>query len=179
MPLHFLDDTIHSTGRCYKRKRRLTTQKNGFIKVPEYKTDRRILVMFCCAFVLFIAQGTNVLTADTSRNESGPSAAQLAWSGEVLSMDTEAQSMYLPPLTDLPSAMAPFFFQPIPVNLADAHLLETINGIGPHLAAEIIRDRESRGFFRDRADLLRVSGLGPKRILQIESQITFASERNR
>ncbi len=55
-------------------------------------------------------------------------------------------------------------------------LLETINGIGPHLAAKIIDERQARGIFRSRDDLLRVPGLGPKRISQIEKQLSFAGK---
>ena len=71
--------------------------------------------------------------------------------------------------------LTPFFFQPLPINFAKAELLETINGIGPRLAEEIVRTREARGFFTGPDALRNVPGIGPKRIKQFETQISFAT----
>ncbi|MDX1952618.1 MAG: helix-hairpin-helix domain-containing protein [Verrucomicrobiota bacterium] len=51
----------------------------------------------------------------------------------------------------------------IDINSADAKLLETLPGIGPSLAAEIIKQRP----FRSVSDLERVKGIGPARIKEI------------
>jgi len=50
----------------------------------------------------------------------------------------------------------------IDINKADSASLETLPGIGPATAANIISDRESNGPFQDVDDLVRVSGIGDK-----------------
>ena len=51
---------------------------------------------------------------------------------------------------------------PVNVNTADADTLsKELTGVGPALAAAIIRDREENGPFKSPEDLARVSGIGP------------------
>ena len=146
-------------------------------KNTDIQMDRRILVLFVCAFILFcIAAVMKILAPGGSAGGSDPAAVQLVWSGRFLSTAMSSIPSTSPGLDEIPPALTPFFFMPIPVNLADAHLLETVNGIGPHLAAKIIDERQTGGMFRSRDDLLRVSGLGPKRIQQIEKQLSFTGK---
>lgn len=147
--------------------------------MKEKYRDKRLLVLFFCALVFLVIQAVRESIVNFRNDRADISADQLVWSDGTLLVGAGASHVDSHDCKDLPSEITPFFFQPIPVNFADAHLLATLNGIGPHLAAEIVRDREGRGFFRNRDDLLRVSGLGPKRVVQIEDQISFASERNR
>lgn len=143
----------------------------------DIQRDRRILVLLVCAFVLFcMAAVMKVLAPGSPIGRSDPAAAQLVWSGRFLSTERISIPPTSPDLDELPPALTPIFFMPIPVNLADARLLETINGIGPHLAAKIIDERQTGGRFRNRDDLLRVSGIGPKRIVQIEKQLSFVEK---
>ena len=58
----------------------------------------------------------------------------------------------------------PAFFLPVPVNRADAELLETLPGIGAKLAGRIIASREVYGPFRSMDELLTVKGIGPKKL---------------
>lgn len=58
------------------------------------------------------------------------------------------------------------------LNTATAAELETLPGIGPSLAQRIIAHREQRGPFRDVRDLLKVSGIGPKKFEAIEGLVT-------
>lgn len=150
------------------------TKHVDFDENTEIQRDRRIVVLFVSAFVLFcLAAGMTLPDTDSSAGRADSAAAQLAWNGKFLS----AEKISAPPdLNQLPPTLTPFFFMPIPVNLADAHLLETINGIGPHLAAKIIDERQAGGIFRSRDDLLRVPGLGPKRISQLEKQLSFVEK---
>lgn len=62
---------------------------------------------------------------------------------------------------------------PIDVNTASSSDLESLPGIGPRLAEEIVRDRLRKGPFLQPDDLLRVKGLGPKKVRQIESYLRF------
>jgi DNA uptake protein ComE-like DNA-binding protein len=149
--------------------------------VTENNRDKRILVLFYSALVFLMIQAVQASTVNFHNDASDLSLStdQLIWSEGAFLTKAGASFVDTYDLKSLPPEITPFFFQPIPINFADTHLLATINGIGPHLAAEIVRDREGRGFFRNRDDLLRVSGLGPKRIAQIEGQLSFASDRNR
>lgn len=72
--------------------------------------------------------------------------------------------------------LAIFFFHPIPVNFADAALLETINGIGPRLASELVRTRMARGKFHSADELAMVPGIGPKRASRLAEKLSFQTE---
>lgn len=55
---------------------------------------------------------------------------------------------------------------PVNINTADEETLaEELNGIGPALAAAIVRDREENGPYEAPEDLMRVSGIG-ERVLE-------------
>jgi competence protein ComEA len=52
---------------------------------------------------------------------------------------------------------------PVNINTADAETLAAeLDGIGPALAAAIIRDREEHGRFEAPEEIMRVSGIGPR-----------------
>lgn len=68
----------------------------------------------------------------------------------------------------IPAEMRPFLFLPVPLNSADRQLLETIPGIGPHLAERIIALRSARKEFHDIAELLDVEGIGPQKYAAIK-----------
>jgi uncharacterized protein len=48
------------------------------------------------------------------------------------------------------------------LNTASEHLLKYISGLGPKIAASIVKYRSENGPFRNRKDLMKVTGLGPK-----------------
>ena len=52
---------------------------------------------------------------------------------------------------------------PVNINTADAEMLAAeLNGVGPALAAAIVRDREENGRYASPDALTRVSGIGPR-----------------
>lgn len=59
------------------------------------------------------------------------------------------------------------------INTADQKSLETLAGIGPVLAERIIAHREEKGPFQQLHDLKNVTGIGDKRYLDIEKDITL------
>ena len=59
----------------------------------------------------------------------------------------------------------------INLNRASQAELESLPGIGPKLAGEIIRYRQQRSFVRI-TDLMEVSGIGPKRYEAVRDLIT-------
>ncbi|MCP3891316.1 MAG: hypothetical protein GY702_20995 [Desulfobulbaceae bacterium] len=74
------------------------------------------------------------------------------------------------------SSQAPFFFDKIPINSASFDLLMTIKGVGPHLAESIIQYREDYGFFESSTSLLKLKGVGEKRVAYFEDQFSFEKE---
>ncbi len=65
----------------------------------------------------------------------------------------------------------PFPQGDIPINTADAQVLESLPGIGETLAARIIAERDKNGPFHFPEDLLSVSGIGEKKLADILSHI--------
>ena len=52
---------------------------------------------------------------------------------------------------------------PVNVNEADeATLAESLNGVGPKIAAKIVAYRKEHGPFRSAEDLMNVKGIGPR-----------------
>jgi competence protein ComEA len=54
--------------------------------------------------------------------------------------------------------------RPVDIDQATVEDLSAVPGIGPGLAAEVVRDREERGPFRRPDALRRVRGIGPARL---------------
>lgn len=67
-----------------------------------------------------------------------------------------------------PAALA----QKIDLNSADAEELEQLPGIGPKLAAEIVKDREENGPFSVPEDLARVRGVSSKLVEKLLDHVT-------
>jgi competence ComEA-like helix-hairpin-helix protein len=77
---------------------------------------------------------------------------------------------------NIPATLTPFFFEPLPINESDQHLLETLPGIGPRLASQIISTRVKNGPFHSAEDLLHVPGIGSKRMLKYADQFSYRSK---
>jgi competence protein ComEA len=60
----------------------------------------------------------------------------------------------------------------VDLNTADQAALETLPGVGPSIAAAILRHRDQEGPFERVEDLLEVAGIGPTRLLQIEALVS-------
>jgi competence protein ComEA len=58
------------------------------------------------------------------------------------------------------------------INTADEPTLETLNGVGPVLAASIIQYRTEHGPFASIDQLDEVSGIGPATLEDLRSQVT-------
>ena len=59
----------------------------------------------------------------------------------------------------------------IDLNRATAEELEMLPGIGPALSAAIVESRETDGPFRSAEDLLRVKGIGEKKLEAVRDMI--------
>ncbi len=62
----------------------------------------------------------------------------------------------------------------ISINLATAEHLEMLPGVGPVLARRIVEDREVNGPFRTPEELLRVNGIGPRKLAALEAGVDWA-----
>lgn len=65
---------------------------------------------------------------------------------------------------------------PVNLNTATAEELETLPGIGPVLAAEIVAYRTAHGPFSAVEELTNVSGIGEKRLAQLEGLVTVGGD---
>lgn len=57
------------------------------------------------------------------------------------------------------------------INTADAQALQNLPGIGPKTAENIVADRESNGLFGEVDDLMRVTGIGPKKMERLREHV--------
>lgn len=64
-------------------------------------------------------------------------------------------------------------FSTVNVNRANSAQLQTLNGIGPTKAQEIIKYRKSHGAFKTVDELVNVKGIGPKTLIKMKSQVTI------
>ncbi|MEP0766886.1 MAG: ComEA family DNA-binding protein [Fimbriimonadia bacterium] len=60
---------------------------------------------------------------------------------------------------------------PVSINTAGQAELETLPGIGPDLAREIVQDRIRNGPFFSVDQLKRVKGIGPRKLEELRSRI--------
>jgi competence protein ComEA len=60
-------------------------------------------------------------------------------------------------------------FAAVDVNTGDLKALQTINGLGPAIAKNILEERGKNGAFKSHADIsARVKGLGKKKVEQLK-----------
>jgi competence protein ComEA len=64
---------------------------------------------------------------------------------------------------------------PLDPNVAAARELAFVPGLSRSLAAALVADREARGPFRRVEDVLRVRGIGPKRLSRARPHLAVAS----
>jgi len=68
---------------------------------------------------------------------------------------------------------------PVDINTADAKVLaESLNGVGPSIAAAIVAYRKEHGPFKSAEDLMNVKGVGPK-LLERNKQDILLNGRNK
>jgi competence ComEA-like helix-hairpin-helix protein len=75
---------------------------------------------------------------------------------------------------NLPGASQLVLGQKIDLNTASAKDLEALPGVGPKMAETIVQDREKRGPFRSKEDVMRVDGLKEKKFDQIKAFISVS-----
>lgn len=134
------------------------------------KDDRLIILLGIGVFLLFIFWLSHLHILPASSRQQ----LTLHWNGTGIVVGEASSS----PLSEgqedsIPAALTPFFFVPLPINEADQQLLETLSGIGPHLASEIFKTRSQQGPFHSPEDLLNIQGIGRKRMLKFGNQFSY------
>lgn len=61
----------------------------------------------------------------------------------------------------------------INLNLADWHEFSNLPGVGEALAKRIVEERETNGRFNSAEDLLRVKGIGKKKLAKMKKYLTM------
>jgi len=64
-----------------------------------------------------------------------------------------------------------FLFAVVNVNSANSAQLQTLKGIGPTKAEEILKYRKSHGVFKTVDELVNVKGIGPKTLEKMKPQL--------
>ncbi|BHH83105.1 ComEA family DNA-binding protein [Desulforhopalus sp. 52FAK] len=68
-------------------------------------------------------------------------------------------------------SLSVFYFQKVPVNQASSELLQTVPGIGPRLAEDIIEYRTVNGRFTGMESIKTLPGVGDKRAKYLMTQL--------
>jgi competence protein ComEA len=66
-----------------------------------------------------------------------------------------------------------FAFGLVNINKANSAQLQTLNGIGPSKADEIIKYRKAHGGFKSVDELVEVKGIGPKTLQKFKGQVSI------
>ncbi len=149
----------------------------GSLATPHVQDDARVEILlflgivFWCLLLISFFEGRFPAQQDTSLG--------LDWNGKVLQTVSGQISVSVNKENPraVPARVTPFLFQPLPVNFADPELLVTISGIGPELAARIVKTRISRGPFTGPQDLLSVPGIGHSRMKKFAPYFSFSVTR--
>ena len=151
----------------------MSSPKPNVQACSENKKDGRLIILLgigiglCCLYWL---QHACVFPSKT------PNHMRLQWSGTGMVV-TEARCSQEKDeeasMPIIPADLTPFFFDAVPINEADQRLLQSISGIGPRMAQEILRIRTEQGPFRSPDDLLRIPGIGAKRIEKFAEQFSY------
>lgn len=91
--------------------------------------------------------------------------------GEQIVVGRRAPAMTVPPAASSAGG-DPGATGPVDLNTATAEQLETLDGIGPVLAADIVQWRTDNGRFSSVDDLLDVSGIGDATLAGLRDQVT-------
>jgi competence protein ComEA len=85
---------------------------------------------------------------------------------------SDGEQIIVPAIGEVPPASAGGVPGKVNLNTADAALLDTLPGVGPATAAQIIAWREQNGRFESIEDLLDVGGIGPAKFEGLRDLVT-------
>ena len=120
----------------------------------------------CRVPVALRLQGATLLACNDADRPVRPGCGPLVGGDAVALPDCTVEPGGMPP------AMRLLVGLPLDLNRASAEALQLLTGIGPHLAAAIVADRQARGPFASVEALARVSGVGVKTVERLRSSLT-------
>ena len=129
----------------------------------------RKFTLLCCA--LFFLGQLLFLVSSKGKNDSADFYLQ-ATAPALLSIVEKPADVL-----NVNASLTPFFFEPVPVNFCDKTLLLSVSGVGPMLADNIISTRANIGFYKNKNDLLLVSGIGESRMDRFAESFSFEITR--
>jgi competence ComEA-like helix-hairpin-helix protein len=145
-------------------------------KVKEWEKDDRLIILLGIGILLlFFHCFHNVFPLFPASHNT----LKLRWNGANLIVEETDPLLLSEEKNDkdrdalIPAVFSPIFFAPLPINEANQTLLETLPGIGPSLAFEIIKTRSEKGPFCNPEDLLNIRGIGRKRMLKFADQFSY------
>ncbi len=144
----------------------MSERKHKNSELPDKKDVRFVLPLFIVLAVLLETCIDSFFSVDENRL-SPCKPLNVRADGRLYQLSAEnLDSNVLPPELGI------FAFLPVPINSADAEILQTIKGVGPKLAKQIIEYREDRRFTGPDS-LLELQGLGKKRADYLATQVRF------
>lgn len=158
----------------------IQTQSSSTEPLPEpaASPDRRIAITLGLGIILFLFMFFKFMYFRHNAPTKGEGeVAHLLWQNNNLSVRYGTEDNPEETSAPIQPEAAPFFFQPVPINRADTQLIESIDGVGPHLASEILRLRENGFVFRNSRDLLKIPGIGEKKLRKLEGKFSFAEKK--
>jgi competence protein ComEA len=81
----------------------------------------------------------------------------------------QPQALVAPPIVSAPETANS---SRVNINIADAEALDTLPGVGPAIAQNIITHRQANGPFNNIEEVMDVSGIGPAKFEQMKDLIT-------
>ena len=120
--------------------------------------DRNVLV----GLAFLLASGVLFSTYQKSSRPVSPAVA--------LSVVEVPSSFFSSPERAESKRVKTFPAGPLDLNRAGWEELEDLPGVGPELAGRILEYRQKKGSFKSIQELLKVAGIGPKKLAQIKAR---------
>ena len=134
--------------------------------------QRKFWIAFVAIVTIFVASHFEDLLKFKSTVQVRPGSSHNNNSNIQKPMDFLATSKN----NSISPVLTPFLFYPVPINNAEKELLQTVQGIGPYLAEQIVLTRRHSGCFFSPDDLQKVKGIGGSKANQLKNNQAFSYE---
>ena len=134
-------------------------------------TDHRLIVLIILAAA--------ILFSGWHSTKPDQQASSYFWTNGTLIRTNDSRAGQGVPLnsslscTATPPEIARFFGLPLPINRADQYALTALPGIGPKFSENILKYRAEQGGITGPDDLIKVKGIGPKRLARLMPLLCF------
>lgn len=130
-------------------------------------------VRFVIVFIVILCIYVGAIVGGRAQTSTEPGCQQLDF-GKSYLVSVQCDAIVdASPENNKSSDMPVFFFEPIPINHASFALLQTVRGVGPKLAQQIIQHREEFGLFTSVDSIRSLTRVGEKRSRYLATQFSF------